>query len=150
MKLNTSYKSVIIEGVCLLYVLLFVYAATSKLLDFENFQIQIGQSPLISAFASYISWLIPLLEIVICLLLIIPQTRVIGLLASYFLMVMFTTYIFIILNYSSFVPCSCGGILEKLNWTQHLFFNCTCTMLAALALYFQFFKEKNCTIKIRL
>lgn len=143
MKLKTSYKSIIIEGVCLLYVLLFVYAATSKLLDFENFQIQIGQSPLISAFASYISWFIPLLEITICLLLIVPKTRIIGLLASYFLMIMFTTYIFIILNYSSFVPCSCGGILEKLNWTQHLFFNFTFTVLAGFALYLKFFKEKN-------
>jgi hypothetical protein len=35
----------------------------------------------------------------------------------------FTTYIILILNFSSFIPCSCGGILEKLGWTEHLIFN---------------------------
>jgi hypothetical protein len=36
---------------------------------------------------------------------------------------MFTTYIYIILNFSVFIPCSCGGVLEELSWTQHLIFN---------------------------
>ena len=51
MKLSAPIKNGIIEIICLLYILLFVYAAVSKLLDFENFQVQLGQSPLLSAFA---------------------------------------------------------------------------------------------------
>ncbi|MEG0917288.1 MAG: hypothetical protein RSF68_09775, partial [Myroides sp.] len=35
----------------------------------------------------------------------------------------FTVYIFLILNYSPFVPCSCGGVLEDLGWWEHLWFN---------------------------
>jgi hypothetical protein len=36
-------------------IILFTYAAISKLIDFENFQTQLGQSPLLSAYAASIS-----------------------------------------------------------------------------------------------
>lgn len=131
MKLNVKIKNVILDIICVLYVLLFVYAAVSKLLDFENFRVQLGQSPLLSAFAGVIVWIVPVLELLIALLLVFKSWRLIGLFAAFTLMVMFTAYIYIILNYSSFIPCSCGGILEKLGWTEHLFFNLVFIMLAA-------------------
>ncbi|UFH36530.1 DoxX family protein [Flavobacterium acetivorans] len=131
MKLAATTKRIIVEIICLLYILLFVYAAVSKLLDFENFQVQLGQSPLLSAFAGWVSWGVVIVELVIALLLVFPRFRLVGLFAAFSLMVMFTTYIFIILNYSSFVPCSCGGILEKMGWTEHLIFNIVFVILAA-------------------
>lgn len=146
MKLVNKHKIIIIEIVCLLYVLLFVYAAVSKLMDFENFQVQLGQSPLLSAFAKWISWLVPLIEILIAVTLIIPRFRNIGLFASLSLMVMFTAYIFIVLHYSSFVPCSCGGILEKMSWNTHLFFNIAFIVLAIVAIVFNN-KETNISKK---
>lgn len=131
MKITANVRSVIIEAVCLLYVLLFVYAAVSKLLDFENFRVQLGQSPLLSAFAGLTAWLVPIIELCIALMIVLKRCRLIGLFAAFCLMVMFTAYIYIILNYSSFVPCSCGGILEKLSWTEHLIFNIVFILLAA-------------------
>ena len=136
MKLTVRMQKVILELICLLYILLFVYAAVSKLLDFENFQVQLGQSPLLSAFAGWLSWGVPLVELLIALLLLIQRLRFIGLLAAFSLMVMFTTYIIIILNFSSFVPCSCGGILEKMGWTEHLMFNIVFVVLAAVGILF--------------
>jgi hypothetical protein len=130
MRWTTSLKIIFLEGICFLYILLFVYAAGSKVLDFQNFQVQLGQSPLLSAFAGWISYLIPVVELFIVLLLIRPNYRFVGLLAAFSLMVMFTTYIIIILNYSSFIPCSCGGILDKMGWTEHLFFNIGFVLLA--------------------
>jgi uncharacterized membrane protein YphA (DoxX/SURF4 family) len=141
MRWNTKIQNLLLEFICLLYILLFVYAAGSKLLDFENFQVQLGQSPLLSAFASWASWLVPVIELIIVLLLLIPKWRVIALFASFSLMMMFTAYIFIILNYSSFVPCSCGGILEKMGWTEHLIFNVFFAMLAVLGLLLE--KQQN-------
>lgn len=135
MKFSERTKTIITEVICLLYVLLFVYAAISKLLDFNTFQNQLGQSPLLSAYAGIVSWSVPLLELAIATMLIIPKFRKIGLYAAFTLMVMFTTYIFIILNFSDFVPCSCGGVLEKLGWTEHLIFNIIFILLAALALF---------------
>ncbi|WET03943.1 hypothetical protein P0R33_06290 [Flavobacterium sp. YJ01] len=134
MNIKPQIKNIIIESICFLYILLFVYAAISKLIDFENFQVQIGQSPLLSPFAVLISWLVPSIELIICLFLLTTRWKAIGLHMSFFLMIMFTAYIAIILNFSSFVPCSCGGVLEKLDWDSHLAFNLLFVLLALLGL----------------
>ena len=131
MKTSISFKNTIADIICLLYILLFVYAAVSKLLDFQNFRVQLGQSPLLSAFAGYIAWMVPILELFIVLLIVSKRWRIIGLLGALCMMVMFTAYIFIILNYSPFVPCSCGGILEKMGWQEHFIFNFVFMILAA-------------------
>lgn len=123
LNINTGLKKNIVDVICLLYIVLFVYAAVSKLLEFDNFRAQIGQSPLLSPFADFISILVIAVEIIIAFFLSISKTKKIALWAAVALMSMFTTYILIILNFSSYVPCSCGGILEKLGWSEHLVFN---------------------------
>ena len=135
MKLAAKTQSLIIEIIALLYVLLFVYAAVSKILDFENFQVQLGQSPLLSAFAYWVAFGTPFLELFIVLLLVFPKCRLTGLYAAFSLMVLFSTYIVVILNFSSFVPCSCGGILENMSWTQHLVFNILFVFFAIVGIY---------------
>lgn len=150
MKLNTNTKSLITEIICLFFILLFVYAAVSKILDFENFQLQLGQSPLLSAFAWWISWLVPIIEILISILLSSPKFRKFGLFAALSLMTMFTVYIFIILHFSSFVPCSCGGILEKMSWNIHLIFNIFCILCALTALVFHLNYNRNRPVIKRL
>lgn len=125
MKLKDNIKSVIIEVVCILYALLFVYAAMSKFLEFENFQAQLGQSPILGAYTGMLSYIVIAVELLLALILAIPKTKVRlpGLYASFGLMIMFTVYIVIILNFSSTIPCSCGGVLENMNWNEHLIFN---------------------------
>lgn len=127
-------RHVIVQIICYLYVLLFVYTAISKLLDFENFGIQLAQSPLLSAYAGLIAPSVIIVELLIVLLLCFKATRLIGLYASFFLMIAFTIYIYLILNYSDFIPCSCGGIIEKLSWTEHLVFNIGFIALALVAI----------------
>ncbi|WP_268054598.1 MauE/DoxX family redox-associated membrane protein [Chryseobacterium sp. SL1] len=117
------------------FALLFIYASISKMLDFENFQVQLAQSPLLSAFAGFISYAVIISEVIIAALLCIKHTRLIGLYLSLGIMVSFTVYIYIILNYSDFIPCSCGGILEKLGWTEHLIFNILCVLFAFAGIY---------------
>jgi uncharacterized membrane protein YphA (DoxX/SURF4 family) len=120
--------------ISLFFILLFSYAGGSKILDFENFQIQITQSPLLSAYAGFVSYATIITELVIVLLLVTPKFRLAGLYASLGIMSAFTIYIYLILNYSDFIPCSCGGILEKLGWTEHLIFNVICVILAILSI----------------
>lgn len=134
MKILMAVSTGVINGISLLHVLLFVYAAVSKLLDFENFQVQLGQSPLVGAFAGILAWGVPLGEIAIALLLLVPASRFAGLLLGFCLMVSFSAYIYIILNFSESIPCSCGGILEKLGWKEHLWFNLSFVFLSALGL----------------
>lgn len=134
MKTTAKFNPTIIAIISYLFVFLFIYAAISKLLDYNNFSIKIGQSPLLSPFAGYVAIGVPVIELIIALGLLLPSWRITSLFASLCLMTAFTVYIFIILNFSSFVPCSCGGILEKLGWTEHLIFNLVFVLLAIIGL----------------
>lgn len=128
------HRILIIKIIAILFIVLFVYAATSKLLDFETFRVQIAQSPLLSDYAGIIAWFVPGLEILLAIFLMLPRYKEAALYACFTLMVMFTAYIVIILNYSDFIPCSCGGVLENLSWKQHLIFNCVFIALATMAI----------------
>lgn len=134
MKTTAKFNPTIIAIISYLFVFLFIYAAISKLLDYNDFSIKIGQSPLLSPFAGYVAIGVPVIELIIALGLLLPSWRITSLFASLCLMTAFTVYIFIILNFSSFVPCSCGGILEKLGWTEHLIFNLVFVVLAIVGL----------------
>lgn len=134
MKNTAKFNPTIIAIISYLFVFLFIYAAISKLLDYNDFSIKIGQSPLLSPFAGYVAIGVPVLELIIAAGLLIPSWRITSLFAALCLMTAFTVYIFIILNFSSFVPCSCGGILEKLGWTEHLIFNLVFVVLAIISL----------------
>ena len=146
MKIYSKHKNILLEFICFLFILLFVYAAISKFLVFDEFKIQIGQSPVLTAYAGWLVWIVPCIEIIISLMLVIPQYRLQGLYASFSLMVMFTAYIVIILNFSDHVPCSCGGVLEKLGWTEHLIFNSAFIALAFIGILI-LSEEKNYKIQ---
>lgn len=122
-------RKIIETFVVLFFILLFVYTATSKLIDFENFQVQIAQSPLLSAFATPIAYGVVFGELFIALMLCFKKSRTLGLYLFIGFMTAFTVYIYLILHYSPFVPCSCGGILEDLGWKEHLWFNVVVTVL---------------------
>ena len=117
------------------FVLLFAYAALSKLETYQTFSFQLSRSPFITRFASLTAWSLPLGEILTALALVIPATRLTGLYASLFLMTLFTAYIFVMTHYSYYTPCSCGGILSKMNWTVHFYFNIGCLFLALIGIW---------------
>jgi uncharacterized membrane protein YphA (DoxX/SURF4 family) len=122
-------KKIALEIICFLFTLLFTYAAISKLLDIENFTIQISQSPLLVDFAKLFAWVVPFVELAIASMLITNRFRQLGLYASFTLMTIFTSYIIAILNFSENIPCSCGGVLSQLGWTEHLIFNISFCLL---------------------
>jgi len=120
----------IADIISVLLVLLFLYAAFSKLLDYEKFKVQLGQSPLLTAFAGWVAWAIPSLEIAISVMLVIPKLRLVALYASFGLMVAFTAYIIAITRFSDYIPCSCGGVLQHMSWNIHLLFNIIFVLMA--------------------
>jgi hypothetical protein len=133
----------LIDLAVFLLISLFTYAALSKLLEYDKFTVQLSQSPLLTAFAGTVAWAIPALEIVLAVLVSIPRMRLYGLYGSYTLMVIFTAYIVAITRYSDYVPCSCGGVLQKLGWTEHLIFNLFFVALCGIAIVLQVHKEHN-------
>lgn len=123
------------ETIRLSFILLFVYTAASKFIDYENFRAVIGQSPLITRFAPILAIVVPVAEIVIALLLVIPRYRRAGLYASFAVMTLFTVYIIVLLTLSEKIPCSCGGVISQMSWTQHLYFNIVFMLLALLGMW---------------
>lgn len=144
---NLWKRDVIVDVICALVISLFVYAAITKLLDYQKFRVQIGQSPLLTAFAGWVAWMVPAVELIISALLITIRFRLIALYASFGLMVMFTAYIIAITQFSDYIPCSCGGVLEKLNWTQHLIFNLVFVVLTLLAIVLHVTKDLSSSEK---
>ncbi|MBB5439618.1 putative membrane protein YphA (DoxX/SURF4 family) [Pedobacter sp. AK017] len=128
---------VIVEVTVILFIVLFVYSAVSKLSDIANFYTQIGKSPLIQAYAYLLAYTVPLMELVIVMFLLFDKTRTLALYLSFTIMVIFTSYIFFIINFSKDIPCSCGGVLEKMSWSQHLWFNMIFITMAFLAIIIQ-------------
>lgn len=123
------------EIIAALFILLFVYTATSKLLEFDRFTYVLSKSPLIGDKAPFLAWALPFLEFGISLLLFIPRTRRQGLWASLALMIVFTGYLGYMIYFTPDRPCNCGGVLKRMTWKQHLAFNFFFVMLAILAIW---------------
>lgn len=127
-------KLTYINIICSCFITLFLYASISKLLDLETFKAQLEKSPLLSDFPGLVSWVIPATEIIIVLFLFTSQHRLKALYASLVLMCLFTIYIIIILNFSTNIPCSCGGVLSIMKWDDHLIFNLFFIALAIIGI----------------
>ena len=124
----------LIDIIASLFILLFVYTAINKLAGIGVFQAVLRRSPLIGSMYVLVSWAIPFLELGIALLLLLPAWRRAGLWASLVLMCVFTLYLGYMLLFTPDLPCSCGGVIRKMSWTQHLFFNLFFVSIAILGL----------------
>ncbi|MFY0252897.1 MauE/DoxX family redox-associated membrane protein [Chitinophaga sp. 30R24] len=142
-------KKTLLETICYTFVFLFVYTAISKLLDYENFKAVIGQSPLITRFASVLAIAVPLVEIIVSILLVIARYQRIGLYSSFTLMVLFTAYIIVLISLSEKVPCSCGGVISKMTWKQHIFFNLLFVLLALVGMWLHNKQDNRTAIRTK-
>lgn len=128
-------KRIFTEVVIVLLVILFLYTAVSKFIDFKGFTYDLNNQPFPNSLTPILRWLIPITEISIVLTLLFERTRMIGLYASFILMGLFIIYTALVLfNFFDYVPCSCGGVIKNLTWPQHLFFNLFFTIISFLAI----------------
>jgi hypothetical protein len=136
-------KQIVIGIIQTLLIVLFTYAALSKLLDYETFKFQLGRSPYVTETAGLVAWALPVGELAIALTLTIRRTMLLGFYASFFLMFLFSGYIYAMLHYAFYVPCSCGGILSQMSWEQHFIFNIAFAFLALLGILLHISQTKN-------
>lgn len=122
--LRPKAVSWIIEICATLLILLFLYAAASKLMDYKRYWGEMNNQPFDNKFTTLLTIAIPAAEIITVLLLIIHKTRKWGFIASAFLMTIFSGYIALVLaKFYDRVPCTCGGVLDQLGWGPHLVVN---------------------------
>jgi hypothetical protein len=137
-----------------LLIILFTYTGLSKLLDLDTFQFQTHRSPYLENISTFVSYTIPPAEMLIVLAFVLskfqaghwegrffdwfrrygPMLEYWAMGGSLFLMSLFTGYVWLMLNYAYYLPCSCGGIMSTMSWHSHLIFNAVFTGLASLAL----------------
>lgn len=128
-------KRLIIDIVVLLLVILFLYTAVSKFVDFKGFTYDLNNQPFPNSLTPILRWLVPLTEIGIVLGLIFEKTRLLALYSSLILMSLFTIYTALVLfDVFEYVPCSCGGVIKNLTWPQHLIFNLFFVVITLLAI----------------
>ncbi len=116
-------NSTILSLISSLLIFLFVYTASSKILDYSSFLSALSASPLIGNKAKLLTIGLPPVEIGVAVLLLLPKTRLIGFYGSTILLILFTVYIAYMLLFVPHLPCSCGGVLKNFSWTSHLLFN---------------------------
>lgn len=133
-RVSAKQKENIFELITYLFIALFVYTASSKIMTHDKFATMLGKSPSIGAYNEMLSWLIPGVELVISGVLLISRTKRLGLMLSLGLMVIFTVYLIYMVSLDVKLPCLCGGVVEMLSWRQHIVFNAVFIALAFFGL----------------
>lgn len=119
-----ALTAILVEIIAWLLAALFTYTAVSKVYDWTGTRIAMYNQVFPVWMAEVLLYLLPSIEIVVAILLLVPNWRKIGLLMSVLLMVLFTGYVgWVWLGFTERVPCSCGGVLSSLDWGEHLVFN---------------------------
>ncbi len=113
---------------------LFIYTGTTKLLEHSDFLSQLQSFPLLQYHPLLFSFLVPFTELVIAFGLIINQTILPALRASFVLLFVFTTYLVLMLFTNKDLPCPCGGIISALTWKQHVALNLFLILLTVFAI----------------
>lgn len=139
-------KQLLITGITGLCIFLLIYTAQAKFAEHDRFYKGLTKVQYLKEYALTISWLVPVCELAIALLLIIPTTQRLGLRLFTIMMGVFTLYITSMLLWADKLPCHCGGAIEMLSWKQHLLFNLGFMLLAILGIYLQ----KNINRKFKL
>ena len=131
--------------VSILFILLFTYAGLTKFLEGHRFYDNIRNAPILGGetLASLASWMVPLAELAIALLLVRSKTRLMGLYGALGLMLLFTGYTLAIVFFAPYKPCSCGGVISLLSWEQHLVLNILFLFLAILGIVLSLKEQKK-------
>jgi len=133
-QLSVEARELIMDITVYLFIVLFMYTSASKLFTIKAFASTLAKSPLIGDLNFALAWMIPVIEIIISILLIIPSLRKTGLWASLLLLIAFTIYLVYMVFSGIKLPCHCGGVINALTWPQHIWFNISFIVLAVIGL----------------
>lgn len=136
-------RSTIIETIIFLYALLFLYTGISKLTTYDIVKEQLAEVAVLKPFASVIAFTLPWIEFAIVILMIIPRWRLKGFYSALGIMIIFTIYIIGLLSFTDKLPCSCGGVIGKLSWPQHIILNLVFIAMALTGIYLERLQKKG-------
>lgn len=121
--MHNKYKNLFILICTWLVIVLFVYTASDKLLNYYKFKAFLERLEYLENFSGILALAIPTAEILISVFLLFSRLRTGGLYAAFGLMICFTLYLVYMRVTRTGLPCHCGGAISKLTWLQHIWFN---------------------------
>ncbi|MHC8949753.1 MauE/DoxX family redox-associated membrane protein [Sphingobacterium hungaricum] len=117
-------RKLIVITLLALLLLLWIPACLDKILHFAVFKNGMLAQPISTTFAKLLSYAVPIAEIIIILLLLIPRLQLYGCLLSSALLFAFSAYILLMyVADARSLPCICGSLIPQLGWFWHLWFN---------------------------
>lgn len=135
LQLGKKHKEGIAFAISLACLFLFALSAYEKFTDLERFTAGLAKVKWIGPYAAFVAIAVPIVELIISVLLVIPATQKLGLWAFATLLFVFTLYIASMLLWAEKLPCHCNLILEKLSFGEHLVFNIGFILLALWGIY---------------
>lgn len=125
----------IIPFISYVFIALWGYAGSVKLINWSTSRREMHLQPFPDWLGDILFWLIPLVELGIVVLLLMPRFRLRGLQASLALISVFTGYLTLVLSRAfGSIPCACGGILSGMGHQEHLIFNLVFVILGCIAM----------------
>ena len=122
------------NGLVVVLLLVFSYSFFAKVLNFNQFSVDILASPLIAAhFVNPVRFLVPGIELLIILLILSPY-RIWGYYLAFYVMIVFTTY-FILFYQVAQSSCGCGKLFEDLGYYPHLGVNIVLIITCVYLIY---------------
>ncbi|NGF55398.1 hypothetical protein G5B00_02635 [Parapedobacter sp. SGR-10] len=103
---------------------LLLYTATKKVMDIEAFSAHLELLPYVGKTVAYmLTALVVLLEYGLAILILYRYRELWVYSLLLVLMMVYTSYIYYIMNYAPFLPCSCQGAFKNLSWDMHYVVN---------------------------
>jgi hypothetical protein len=127
-------KLMLVQLIAALLIIIFGYAALTKITAIPRYAYVLSMAAVTEHFPSWFAYGIPIGELLVCTLLMLPGTRKMGLYISLAALIIFTVYITSLLLFSAELPCNCGGLLEQFTWPQHVALNTMLIVVNILAI----------------
>ncbi len=129
-------RTITLEIIIALFVLLWVYTALSKWSDHQAFYRQLSMNPTTEGYQDFLFYFLPGIELIVALTLLFKPMRKYGLWFSTGLMLAFTGYVFYVVFIDpTKATCTCGGVISAMTWKQHLVFNMAFLLLSITGIY---------------
>lgn len=142
-------KSVLIEGICFLLAINFFYEGVYKLAHLDSYAYWIGCVPYLKPFKVPISYIVPLGEITLSLLLLFWKKRITSLYVSICAFVVFMLYFTLIFQFRNLLLFPYHALWTKPSWIQVMLMTLFLTWLAFMAIIYYDRKHSKKRILIK-
>lgn len=110
----------LVKLIAIALAVLFAYAAVDKLEHYALFSLQLMRFPVSIPVIQEQAWIIPVIELTLAVLLLLPFSRLKALFASLFLLAVYTLYLTCMLESRFNLTCKCGEPFQTISLKMHI------------------------------